>query len=269
MSVIEIKNVTKEFDGFKACNNISFQVNEGEFLAIIGESGSGKSTLVKMIAKLESITKGEIIYKGKILNDISKKELLSLRQDIQMVFQDTALSLNPKMKVVDIVTEPLINFKRIDKKDKERVSLELLQQVGLDESFLNKKASEMSGGQRQRVNIARALSLKPKVLLLDEPTSALDVVTQNNIVKMLKELQLEKELTIVFICHDIALVSKVADRLVVMQSGELRQILTQEDIEIENYVEYTEQLLHASFNMNKCNCRFHQERETRVHNCID
>lgn len=267
MNVIEIRNVTKKFEEFKACNDISFKVQEGEFLAIIGESGSGKSTLVKMIAKLESITKGQIIYKDQILNAISKKELLSLREDIQMVFQDTALSLNPKMKVVDIVTEPLVNFKRINKKDKVAVATELLHQVGLDESFLEKKAMEMSGGQRQRVNIARALSLKPKVLLLDEPTSALDVVTQNNIVKMLKELQLDKELTIIFICHDIELVSKVADRLVVMQSGEVRQILTQEDITNKNYVEYTEQLLHASFNMNKCSCRFHQERETRVHNC--
>lgn len=267
MSVLEIKNITKDFDGFSACKDISFQVKEGEFLSIIGESGSGKSTLVRMIAKLESITDGEILYKGKRLNDISSRELLALREEIQMVFQDTALSLNPKMKVVDIVTEPLVNFKRINKSDKRSTALELLTQVGLDESFLTKRAMEMSGGQRQRVNIARALALNPNVLLLDEPTSALDVVTQNNIVEMLKKLQMDKKLTILFICHDIALVSKIADRMVVMKSGEVSQVLTQKDLEDKRFTVYTKELLNASFSMSKCTCRFHNERETREHTC--
>ncbi len=267
MGIIKVKNVRKEFNNTIACKDISLDVEAGEFLAVIGESGSGKSTLVKMIAKLESISQGEISYAGKTLNDISNKELLTLRKEIQMVFQDTALALNPKMKVVDIVTEPLINFKLIKKKDKTFAAIGLLEQVGLDESFLLKKPMEMSGGQRQRVNIARALALKPKILLLDEPTSALDVVTQNNIVRMLKKLQEDMNLTVVFICHDIALVSKVADRMVVMKSGEICQVLNQKDIKDKAFTSYTKQLLEASFNMDKCTCRFHLNRETREHTC--
>lgn len=266
-TILKIKKVTKKYENNVACNQVSIDVIAGEFLAIIGESGSGKSTLVKMIAKLEEVTKGEIVYAGNSINNISKNELLNLRQEMQMVFQDTSLALNPKMKVIDIVTEPLINFKRIKKKEKVQKALELLEKVGLDETFLYKKSNQMSGGQRQRINIARALSLVPKLLLLDEPTSALDVVSQNLIVDLLKSLQVDSDLTIVFICHDIALVSKVADRIMVMKDGEVCQILSRQDLKNGNLVPYTKELLNATFNMNKCSCRFHHEREHREHNC--
>ncbi len=258
--ILEIQNVSKEYvinhHKFIACNQIDFSVKEGEFLSIVGESGSGKSTLIKMIAQLEPTTSGNILFYGKNISSFTKKELRLHRQDMQMMFQDTTSSLNPKMKISQIICEPLLNFKLITKKEVEHVALQYLHMVELDESFLHKKPREMSGGQRQRVAIARALTLSPKVLLLDEPTSALDVINQAKILKLLKRLQKEYGLTILFVCHDIALVIQVSDRILVMQNGVVKEIIKPQHLLRDSIDPYTKELVHSVFDFKKCGCRF-------------
>lgn len=260
-TIIDIQNLTKIYE-FKnktpinACNDINLTVQEGEFLSIVGESGSGKSTLIKIISNLESKTSGQVMYNNKDLTLIKGKELRLHRKEMQLLFQDTTSALNPKMKVAEIICEPLINFKLIKKQEIREVALTYLKKVELDENFLDKKPSEMSGGQRQRIGIARALTLNPKILLLDEPTSALDVITQDKIMELLKNLQEENNLTIVFVCHDIALVTKVSDRIAVMQHGELKEVITPNQL-LNNHIHpYTKQLVDSVFDIRKCGCRF-------------
>lgn len=259
--MIEIINLNKTFE-FKgkqpvhACNNINLQVNEGEFLSIVGESGSGKSTLIKIIANLEEKTSGCVMYKNQDLTQLKGKELRMHRKEMQLLFQDTTSSLNPKMKVKDIICEPLLNFKLIKKSQTKEKALEFLKMVELDETFLDKKPNQMSGGQRQRIGIARALTLNPQILLLDEPTSALDVITQAKIIKLLKELQTLNNLTIIFVCHDIALVTSVSDKIAVMQGGNLIEIITPQDLLEDNIDQYTIQLKESVFDIRKCGCRF-------------
>ncbi len=254
--ILRIENISKKFHDVNACDDISFDVKTGEFLAVVGESGSGKSTLAKIISNLEKPLTGEVYYKDLCLTKLKPKELRLNRKKLQFVSQDTGQSLNPKMKVKDIICEPLLNFKLISKKQINETAIMHLKSVGLDESFLNKKSHEMSGGQRQRVNIARALTLKPEILLLDEPTSALDVISQSKILVLLKKLQKEYNLTILFICHDIALVTNISDRIVVMKNAKLIEIINTNKIHIEKLDEYTKELLQATFDLKKCSCKF-------------
>lgn len=254
--IIKVQELTKKYADKFACENISFDIFKGEFLGIVGESGSGKSTLVKMFANLEKPTSGSVILNDEDITKLSKEALRQSRKNMQLVFQDTTEALNPKMKIKDIVTEPLLNFKLITKNEVREKATEFLQKVGLDDSFLDKYPKQMSGGQRQRVNIARAITLEPQILLLDEPTSALDVVTQNKILELLIDLQKQNNLTIVFICHDIALVTSISDRIVVMKDAHLIEILNTKEIKSENLKDYTRELLSASFDTQKCECKF-------------
>lgn len=242
-----------------ACQHINFNVEEGEFFSIVGESGSGKSTLLRMMSCLEPVTKGKILFEGADLSKLKGESLRLHRKTAQLMFQDSASALNPRMKVVDIITEPLLNFDMIKKKEKTGIALELLKKVGLDDSFLEKKPREMSGGQRQRVAIARAVALQPKVLLLDEATSALDVVSQDNIIHLLQNLQSEYGLTIVFVCHDLALMTEVSSRIAVMNQGNLVEILTPAQLLSQNTQEYTKSLMESVFDIKKCGCRFQDE----------
>lgn len=257
-NIFAVEQVCKHFPTKEkpACDNISFAVKQGEFFSIVGESGSGKSTLIRMMASLEPLSSGKITYDNQNILHLQGETLRLHRKEVQMMFQDTSSSLNPRMKVVDLICEPLLNYKLIQKKDKIDIATEYIEKVGLDSSFLQKKPKEMSGGQRQRIGIARALTLHPKVLLLDEPTSALDVVTQDNIMKLLKDLQEEYQLTVVFVCHDLALVSKVSQRIAVMSQGQLVEIITPEDMKGQNLQPYTKQLLASVFDLRKCGCRF-------------
>lgn len=255
-TILEINNVCKEYNNKLVCDNINFKVTEGEFLAIVGESGSGKSTLLKICTSLETKTSGNVIFDNNDLTLLKERELREIRRNIQLVFQDTTEALNPKMKIRNIIAEPLLNFKLISKKDIDSVATKFLLSVGLDETFLNKYPNQMSGGQRQRVNIARALTLNPKILFLDEPTSALDVVTQDKILKLLKELQSQNNLTIVFVCHDIALVANVSDRIVVMKDAKVVEIINTNELSISNLDDYTKELFTASFDIKKCECKF-------------
>lgn len=261
--LIDIQNITKIYNSHKrnilACKNISLAINKGEFLSIVGESGSGKSTLMKILSNLEDKTSGKIIYKDKDITTLGKKELREHRQEIQLLFQDTSSSLNPKMKVQDIVCEPLLNFKHISKKDVRKKASELLKNVELDDSFLDKRPNEMSGGQRQRVSIARSLALQPKVLILDEPTSALDVVTQRKILQFLKALQEKNDLTIIFVCHDLALVTGVSHRVAVMYQGEIKEIVLPCNLHKDDLDPYTVNLVQSMFDVKKCGCRFDDE----------
>ena len=184
-----------------AIRGVNIDLYKGETVALVGESGSGKSTLARAILGMLPDCEGEIIHHSK---------------RPQMVFQDPLASFNPKMKIIDILTEPLMNFKRLKKSEKEKKAKELLGMVELSEDFLYRYPHSMSGGQRQRVGIARALSLEPEVLVCDEATSALDVSIQKTIIELLVKLQKEKDISIVFICHDIALIQAFAHQIAVM-----------------------------------------------------
>lgn len=178
--VLSAKHIVKQFPAshgrtLTACNDINLNVYKGKILGIVGESGCGKSTFVRMVISLDKPTSGEILYHGKNLADLSKKETWLNRQNMQMVFQDPLASFDPKMKIVDILTEPLINFGKLKKSEKENKARELLEMVELPGDFVDRYPHNMSGGQRQRISIARALSLEPEILVCDEATSALDV----------------------------------------------------------------------------------------------
>ncbi|MFI3230949.1 MAG: dipeptide/oligopeptide/nickel ABC transporter ATP-binding protein [bacterium] len=260
--IIKINNISKVYNNnksdikTKACSDINLNIYKGEFLSIIGESGSGKSTLVKILSNLEKPSSGEVLYNDLDISSLNAKQLRAHRQNIQLVFQDTTSSLNPKMSIQNIICEPLINFKLIKKSNSREVASEFLKKVELDDSFLSKKPQEMSGGQRQRINIARALTLNPEVLILDEPTSALDVITQTKILKLIKKLQVDKNITIIFVCHDIALVTKISDRIAVMHKGELKEVIAPNNLQKDFLDEYTLELFNSVFDIKKCECKF-------------
>ncbi|MDO4553750.1 MAG: ABC transporter ATP-binding protein [Lachnospiraceae bacterium] len=222
--VLQANHILKNFPAsgnrtLTACNDVTLSVQKGKTLGIVGESGCGKSTFVKMLVQLEEPTKGEILFHGKNIVELSSHEKWMNRQKIQMVFQDPFSAFNPKMKIIDIVTEPLLNFGRIKKSEKAAYAKKLLQMVELPEDFIYRYPHNMSGGQRQRIGIARALSLEPEILICDESTSALDVSIQKTIVELLTRLQREKQISIVFICHDPALVQSLSHQIAVMYLG--------------------------------------------------
>ena len=251
--VLEIKNLTKKFavDGGRfltACDNISLKAYEGQTLGIIGESGCGKSTLVRTILQIHPATSGEVIFEGqdilKLLGEAARKN----RRKIQMVFQDPTAAFNPKMKVKEIVTEPLLNFGLIKKSEVDAKAAELLQMVELPVEFMDRYPHNMSGGQRQRLGIARALSLEPKIVVCDEATSALDVSVQEKICELLVRLQKEKEITYLFICHDIGLVDLMCHQVAVMYLGNVVEYIGGgRRISTEGMHPYTKALLKAVF----------------------
>lgn len=252
--ILETKNLSKyykTYDGktFKACENINLKLYKGETLGIVGESGSGKTTCIRLIMNLEKPTSGEIIYKGKNLCHLSSSEIRESRKKIQMIFQDPWTVFNPKMNVLEILTEALTNFNKIKNSKKEEAAIKLLKSVDLPEDFLYKYPQNMSGGQRQRLSIARALSLEPEILICDEATSALDVSVQRNIIELLLKLQRKHNLSIIFVCHDLALINAFAHEIVVMNKGELVEKLKGGEVKkAEN--PYTKQLLASVFTLN-------------------
>lgn len=255
MKILELENVTKIFTTSQgkelvACNNISLSLEKGKTLGIVGESGCGKSTLIRMIMQLEKVTSGCIKYNGQDISKFTKEEIWKNRQKIQMVFQDSLGAFNPKMKIIDIITEPLINFGLLDKKDKEAKAEELLKSVDLPLSCLYSYPHSVSGGQLQRVSIARALSLEPEILICDEATSALDVSVQKNIMTLLDKLRREKKLTVIFVCHDLALVQSFADDIAVMYLGNMVEYLSNKDIVNNSCHPYTKALLASVFSIN-------------------
>ena len=249
--VLEIKNLTKKFavDGGRfltACDNISLKAYEGQTLGIIGESGCGKSTLVRTILQIHPATSGEVIFEGQDILKLRGEAARKNRRKIQMVFQDPTAAFNPKMKVKEIVTEPLLNFGLIKKSEVDAKAAELLQMVELPVEFMERYPHSMSGGQRQRLGIARALSLEPKIVVCDEATSALDVSVQEKICELLVRLQKEKGITYLFICHDIGLVDLMCHQVAVMYLGNVVEYIGGgRRISTEGMHPYTKALLKA------------------------
>ena len=240
--ILSLKNVSIEYNSsssilkyfsklgkyFNKCNravkNISFDLEEGKVLGIIGESGSGKSSLAKAIAGLINVSKGEIIYNDKyhIEKFKSQNEWSPIRSDIQMIFQNPSASLDPCMKVYDIIAEPLISSNpNICKTELDEKVSDIMKNTCLHADFKNKYTTQCSGGQNQRIAIARALIQKPKILLCDEPVSALDLSTQANIMNLLIELRSKFNLSMIFISHDLSIVNYIADDIIVMNKGEI------------------------------------------------
>lgn len=233
-----------------ACNDVSLSLYPGETLGVVGESGCGKSTLVKLIMQLYAPTSGAICYRGEDLTRLKGERMRQSRRHVQMVFQDPAQAFNPKMKIKDILCEPLRNFKLMKDSEAGDRAEALLRMVELPEQFADRYPGNMSGGQRQRIGIARALALGPDILVCDEATSALDVSVQKKIVELLIKIQREKNLSMIFICHDLALISQISHRIAVMYLGNIVEVLAGSELNKAQHP-YTKALLQAVFPVKK------------------
>jgi ABC-type glutathione transport system ATPase component len=231
---------------FAAVDGVSFDVERGETFAIVGESGCGKTTLARMLLRLIEPDGGEVLFEGRNLLQLGASELRAERRQMQMIFQDPFASLNPRMRVGEIVGEPLaIHEAKIGRAERLGRTAEALKRVGLDESALRRYPHEFSGGQRQRIGIARALILRPKLIVADEPVSALDVSVGAQVLLLLQELQQELGLTYIFISHSLPVVAQVATRIAVMRAGQFVETGTAEKILREPSADYTRELLAA------------------------
>lgn len=253
-NLLEIKNLNIEYKSIKngtesivnAVKDVSLCVKEGEIYALAGESGCGKSTLAKAITKLVAPKSGDILFEGKSILNHTKEEIKEYPQKVQIVFQNPYSSLNPKMKIGDILKEPLDINTDYSKIRKKAIVRETIHDVGLSENILDLYPHEFSGGQRQRIAIARALILNPKFLVADEPVSALDASIQAQIINLLKELKQQRNLTILFISHDLNVIRYIADRIGIMYFGNL--IEENDTLSIFNFPkeDYTKKLINAS-----------------------
>lgn len=229
----------------KAVDGVSFEVMEGETFGIVGESGCGKSTAGRTILRLLEPTEGNIYFQDKNIAELNPNEMRRLRKDIQIVFQDPFASLNPRMKVRNIIEEPLINFGVSDRSEREKRVLEVADQVGLTAAQLSRFPHEFSGGQRQRIGIARALISKPKLIIADEPVSALDVSIQSQVLNLMRDLQKEFGLTYIFISHDLSVVKHFCDRIGVMYLGKMVEVAEKHSLYDDPLHPYAEALLSA------------------------
>lgn len=224
--ILHIDNICKNFDlgrgkVLKACDCVDIIVYKAETVGIVGESGSGKSTVAKMLTRLYDISAGKIIFHGEDITRLKGEALRQHRKKIQMVFQDPSTAFNPKMRVRDIICEPLKNFGMIKNSEVDAKAREMLRLVELPEEFSDRYANNMSGGQRQRIAIARALVLEPEIIICDEATSALDMSVQKTVIELLTRLQRERQVAYLFICHDLALANTFCDKIIVMQKGKV------------------------------------------------
>ncbi|MBQ0118098.1 MAG: ABC transporter ATP-binding protein [Flavobacterium sp.] len=231
---------------FKAVNQVSFNVYEGETVGLVGESGCGKSTLGNAILQLDKATAGSIFYKGKDLLTLNSKEIKSLRKEIQIIFQDPYASLNPRIPVGRAIMEPM-QVHKLYKNDQERKAktLELLARVGLDASHFDRYPHEFSGGQRQRIGIARTIALQPKLIVCDESVSALDISVQAQVLNLLNELKEDFGFTYLFISHDLAVVKYMSDQVIVMNKGQIEEMADADQIYENPQKEYTKKLIDA------------------------
>ncbi|HCZ0014187.1 TPA: dipeptide ABC transporter ATP-binding protein [Staphylococcus aureus] len=237
----------------KAVDDVSFSIKKGQTFGLVGESGCGKSTLGKVIIRLEDATSGSIIVNGEDITRLQGKKLRKSRQQYQMIFQDPYASLNPMQMVGDIISEPILNYKKLPKEEIKKEVLYLLKCVGLSEDAYYKYAHEFSGGQRQRVGIARALALRPSLIVADEPVSALDVSVQSQVLNLLKDLQEQFKLSYLFIAHDLSVVKHISDVIGVMYLGHIVEIASDKEIYENPKHPYTKALISSIPQIDKHN----------------
>jgi len=239
------KSFRKKATFVHALNDISLEVYRGETLAIVGESGCGKSTLGRVANKILDVEEGEVYFDGINITHLNTKKMLKYRKKMQVIFQDPYGSLNPRLKIRDLIGEPLLVHSEMNKNQRENKVKELLNIVGLSEEHATRYPHEFSGGQRQRVGIARALSVNPSLIIADEPISALDVSIQAQILNIFKELQNKYDLTYIFISHDLSVVEMISDRIGVMYLGKLVEIADKNNLYNNPMHPYTKALLSA------------------------
>ncbi len=248
--ILEVKNLKKYFKTNRgtlcAVDDVSFSVEEGKTLGIVGESGCGKSTLGRAVIRLHDCTDGQVIFQGKDITNIKGTELKKTRLDMQMIFQDPFSSLNPRMSVSQLIAEPLIIYKQCKSGEELKAKIsELMDTVGLAKRLENSYPHELDGGRRQRIGVARALSLNPKLIVCDEPVSALDVSIQAQILNLMQDLQEERQLTYLFITHNMSVVKHVSDDIMVMYLGKVVEFASQDEIFVNRLHPYTKALLAA------------------------
>ena len=250
-TLVSVRDLVKHFpvegsdDVVRAVDGVTFQIFAGETLGLVGESGCGKSTVGRCLLRLIEPTAGHVNFQGRDILKLDKKELRQIRREMQIIFQDPYASLNPRMKIGDIVGEPLVIHNEGTKSDRRDRVAQLLRRVGLDPDYMDRYAHEFSGGQRQRIGVARTLALNPKLIVADEPVSALDVSVQAQVVNLLQELQQEFKLTYLFISHGLAVVEHISTRVAVMYLGRIVEIAPAAELYANPLHPYTQALLSA------------------------
>lgn len=257
MELLKVKNLRKYFPVFKgtlrrqigevkAVDGVDFSLTEGETLGLVGESGCGKSTLAKLVLNLIKPSEGEVFFERKNIFALRGKALKLERAHLQIIFQDPMSSLNPKMKVGDIVSEPLLVHTSLNRQERREKIRELLASVGLNRKYIDRYPHQLSGGERQRIGIARALATQPRLIVCDEPVSSLDLSIQAQILNLLNDLQKRFNLSYLFITHDLSVVSYISDRIMVMYQGKVVEIAPKEQLLSNPSHPYTKNLLKTS-----------------------
>jgi peptide/nickel transport system ATP-binding protein len=254
--LLEVKNIGKDYfssvglfgkqHSFKAVNEVSFKIYEGETVGLVGESGCGKSTLGNAILQLDKATSGQIFYKGNDITNLNKEDIRKLRKEIQIIFQDPYSSLNPRIPIGKSIMEPMkVHGLFANDAERKAKAIEILERVGLGESFFNRYPHEFSGGQRQRIGIARTIALQPKLIVCDESVSALDISVQAQVLNLLNELKENFGFTYIFISHDLAVVKYMSDQVLVMNKGKIEEMADADELYAHPKSEYTKKLIEA------------------------